>query len=192
MAIKEYFKIDLETGNLLEMFPTLFDDEVDEIPSDYKLSWGGGLHSPRFDLTLDGWVEELTEDELLNIKRMIKLDELDDKCNQAIYGRFTYTYDDGNVYSFSCDNEAQNNFEKVDRAFEKGRMTDIDWTAYDSTGKVVRLNFTVNNFEGLYVAHLNHIQDNIKKLRDTLMPQVMQATEDELQNIQWDQDTVPA
>jgi hypothetical protein len=186
VALKEYFKIDLETGNIQGLTPYLFDDEVDEIPNEFKLGWGGGIHLPKFNLESNYWMEGLSEEDLLNIKKLNKLDELNKTCNEVIYGKFPYVYDDGNTYFFSCDAEAQSNFDKVDRAFEKNRMTAMPWTAYDSGGNAVRLIFTKDNFEGLYVAHLNHIQGSISNFRDYLMPMVMECeTEDDVNSIGW-------
>lgn len=123
---------------------------------------------------------------MLDAAKSDKKGFLNQQCNETITGKFAYTYDDGVSYYFSCDMEAQSNFEKVDRAFDKGRMTEITWTAYDSLGNAVRLSFNQTNFENLYLAHLNHIQENISKFRDDLMPQVMNATTvEELQSIQW-------
>lgn len=114
-----------------------------------------------------------------------KLAELSRRCNQTIIGKFSFDYN-GVTYYFSCDTEAQSNFEKVDRAFDKARMTEINWTSYDVGGNAVRLTFDKASFEGLYLAHLNHIQSNISKLRDVLMPIVLEATADELNAVTWD------
>jgi hypothetical protein len=186
VALKEYFKINLETGDIQGLTPYLFDDEVDEIPNEFKIGWGGGIHLPKFNLESNYWMEGLSEGDLLNIKKLSKLDELNKTCNEVIYGKFPYTYDDGNTYYFSCDAEAQSNFDKVDRAFEKNRMTAMPWTAYDSGGNAVRLIFTKENFEGLYLAHLNHIQGSISNFRDYLMPMIMKCeTEEDVNSIGW-------
>lgn len=114
-----------------------------------------------------------------------KILELNSACNSTILGRFTQEVN-GQVYAFSNDAEAQANFEKADRAFEKGRLTEIIWTAYDTDGNVARIILTSENFESVYMAHLIHIQSNISKYRDVLMPQVEQATTvNEVNSIVW-------
>jgi hypothetical protein len=114
-----------------------------------------------------------------------KLVELNGACSMTISGRFTATVNNID-YQFSCDSEAQSNFEKTDRAFDKTRITEINWTAYDVDGNVVRLLLDNTTFEGVYMAHLQHIQDNVSKFRDTLMPLVESAsTVDEVNAIIW-------
>lgn len=114
-----------------------------------------------------------------------KMEELNRKCEEAILGKFSAPYN-GNTYYFSCDMEAQSNFEKVDRAFEKGRITEIGWTAYDSNGDVTRLLLTSESFEPIYIRHLEHIQGNISKFRDFITPLVMSATTlTDINDIQW-------
>lgn len=113
-----------------------------------------------------------------------KMKELGQKCNESIMGRFSVELN-GVVHDFSCDLEAQSNFEKADRAFEKGRTTLEVWTAYVN-GEVVRVDLDSVNFEIVYLAHLNHIKNNVAKLRDTLMPQVYAATTpEEVEAISW-------
>jgi YHS domain-containing protein len=174
-------------GNIIETY-LWTQEEIDGARSNGRkivdFPWGESFLSPKFDLVNNKWVEGKSSDELLNMLRQNKMDELNSACNNAIYGRFASTFN-GKTYYFSCDSEAQSNFEKVDRAFEKGRITQINWTAYDESDNVVRLTYDTTSFETLYVDHLNHIQSNISKLRDTLMPQVENASEDELKQINW-------
>lgn len=125
----------------------------------------------------EAWLELIKDD---------KLTELKIECNIAILGRFIAEVD-GVAYQFSCDTEAQMNFEKVDRAFDKGRMTEIPWTAYNMDGEVVRVILNVNNFEPVYLGHLFHIQSNIAKLRDELQPRLDSAvTEGEIEGVVWE------
>lgn len=117
--------------------------------------------------------------------RQEKILELTSACNKTILGRFTSVVD-GVTYLFSNDMEAQANFEKCDRAFEKNRLTELMWTAYTTDGEVVRLTFTPETFEPTYIDHLTHIQGTIAKFRDVLMPQVMAATTiEEVEAIKW-------
>jgi hypothetical protein len=125
------------------------------------------------------------EETHLRLARVSKMRKLKVACDEAILGRFTCTVD-GVEYQFSCDEKAQSNFEKVDRAFEKGRVTVYPWTAYDADGNVVRLVLDVNTFEDVYVAHLNHIGNCVSKLRDDLEKKVNAAQGlDELIAVKW-------
>jgi hypothetical protein len=107
-----------------------------------------------------------------------KLEELNQKCEQTILGYFTSTVDTIE-YQFSNSNEAQKNFDKGARAFDKAYVTEMTWTVYDLAGNVVRLVLDATKFESVYMDHLNHIQSNISKFRDLLMPQVIDAIDKE-------------
>ena len=122
---------------------------------------------------------------MLEEKRKQKVEELDQKCTTTILSRFSCVIA-GKTYYFSNDNEAQKNFDKAARAFDKGLTNSLPWTAYDGGGQVTRVTISKLDFETLYLAHLMHIQDNIAKFRDTLLPKVMAAkTEADLNTIQW-------
>jgi hypothetical protein len=144
-----------------------------------------GLSKPKWDRSNNIWTEGKSEEDLLYDEQTLKMQELSTECNKTILGRFSVTVE-GVEYQFSNDMEAQSNFEKCDRAFEKGRATEIPWTAYDVDGNVVRVLLNDIKFEPVYVAHLTHIQNNISKLRDFLEPQVWGAsTVEEVRNIIW-------
>lgn len=115
-----------------------------------------------------------------------RLDYLNDMCNKAILSNFTSTVG-GINYSFSNDEDAQKNFDKAGRAFDKGFITSLIWTAYDSQGNDVRIALDNNSFETVYVDHLNHIQSNISNYRDSLQPRVQSATSiDEVNSVIWE------
>lgn len=183
--IAEYYEVNEVTGEIINVH--ILDSEVDIIPSNYVLGWGSdsGLHRPVYDFSIGQWVESKTQDEFLKEAKEAKCIELSVLCKANILGRFTVTID-GMQYQFSCDQEAQMNFEKVDRAFEKGRSVEEPWTAYTIEGEVVRLTLTPELFEPVYVAHLEHIRENIVRFRDELQPQVESATTiEELNNVVW-------
>lgn len=120
-----------------------------------------------------------------------KLLEFSANCTKVIMGRFKVTLDTVD-YWFSNDMEAQMTFEKMDRAFEKGRVTELLWTAYLNDGSVTRIPVNAENFELIYVAHLMHIQNNISRFRDLLMPMVIGAeTLEEVNALHWDMDLTP-
>lgn len=145
--------------------------------------------NPRLFKLING--EILRDDSaLLDIKKQAKIRRLVDDCNKTILGRFSAMVN-GVTYMFSCDMEAQANFEKLDKAFKDGTMaemgmTSIGWTAYDADGSVVRLDLTYELFRPVYINHLLHIQNNISKLRDFLEPLVANATTvEEIESITW-------
>jgi hypothetical protein len=116
--------------------------------------------------------------------KISKKKELDQACHDTIMGRFPVDLN-GTVYEFSCDLEAQSNFMKADRAFEKGRMTTTGWTAY-LNGEVVRIQLDEALFDIVYTAHLNHILGNISKYRDTLEPIVDEALRvEDVMSVKW-------
>lgn len=129
--------------------------------------------------------------EELNSLRKQKLRELSVMCTAVIMGRFKVTLDAVD-YWFSNDLEAQLNFDKMDRAFDKGRVTYLPWTAYLADGSVTRVIVDPVKFEMIYEAHLNHIQNNISKYRDLLMPMVAEAeTSEEIDALHWNMDFTP-
>lgn len=125
----------------------------------------------------------------LDRKRALKMRELNESCEHTIFGRFVATVR-GIQYQFSNDVEAQMNFDKSDRAFDKGRITEVTWTCYDMQGNVQRLVMDATDFEVVYVAHLQHITGNIARFRDELAPLVHQAQSvEDLGKIKWEEDT---
>lgn len=117
--------------------------------------------------------------------KQAKIAQLDAACNEAILGSFNSTVNSVQ-YSFSNDGEAQKNFDKCARAFDKGYISSIPWTAYDASDSVTRITLDAAAFEPLYMDHLSHIQSNIAKYRDILQPQVEAATtKEEIDAIQW-------
>lgn len=127
----------------------------------------------RYFMYIDGSVVKIDELELIKVKDR-KKDELDNECQKAILGRF-YSELDGVTYQFSCDSEAQKNFDKALKVFEKGWRTELAWTVYDMDDNVLRVMVRADQYDPLYMAHLDHIQYNISKFRDVLQPLVEAA-----------------
>lgn len=112
--------------------------------------------------------------------------ELNTACNKAIMGKFPVVIDEITYY-FSNDIEAQMNFDKMLRAFEKGKVEQLPWTVYRENGEVERIILDPIIFEVIYEAHLMHIQGNISRYRDVLMPMVKNSTTVEgVDEIHWD------
>jgi hypothetical protein len=155
-----------------------------EIPYEIEENDPFLFSSPRNYKYEDNRIVEATS-VILSDSKAAKLAELNQICSDTILGRFLSTVD-GVDYYFSCDKNAQDNFDKADRAFEKGRITEIRWTAYDLNDNVVRLLLDQTKFEIVYLAHLYHINDNISRFRDVLMPKVEASTTvDQVNRIQW-------
>lgn len=190
MGLRKVHEID-ENGYYVR--DVILDDEegVQETPPNcIDIIMTDGLFKARF---IEGqWVNGISNEEvdiamgrdLASVKRA-KLTELNKICNQTIMGKFSHDID-GVTYYFSNDTEAQANFEKCDRAFEKNRITEIAWTAYDTNENIVRILFDYAKFEFVYLSHLGHIQNNITKLRDFLMPMIYSSTTvEEVNSITW-------
>lgn len=179
---KQYYEVD-SNGKIINTH--VFSDG-DIIPPNHFLGWSGTMFNPVWDFDLQDWREESGYDQILRQEKDKKIQELNHACSQTILGRF-FSDVNGITYSFSNDMEAQANFEKADRAFERGLITEILWTAHDVNGDVVRLTLDATAFEGVYIDHLSHIQDNISKFRDVLMPQVESCTTvEEVNSIKWE------
>lgn len=112
--LKEYHKIDLQTGERLDVL--LFDTEKIEkdgtitlvpLPEDLRLGWdfNNALYNPIWDLTLEKWVESLTFNEILEPKRLLKVNELSYQCNEFIENGYMYN---GDFFQFNM--KDQSNF----------------------------------------------------------------------------------
>jgi YHS domain-containing protein len=142
-----------------------------------KITWKRDDIPEPSDADLESWNLDALKNELLV--------QLNQECSSAILGKFPSVVD-GVTYYFSNDNEAQKNFDKMARAFDKGYVTEKNWTVYDQDGNVLRVSLNTEKFEAVYKDHLTHISSNVSKFRDTLMPQVLAATdEEEIQSIVW-------
>lgn len=132
---------------------------------------------------VDGKVMK-SDERVLDITKKRKISDLRLNCKKTILGKFSCEIN-GKTYFFSCDENAQTNFEKVDRAFEKGRISSVGWTAYNADGTSLRLELDAISFEPLYNAHLEHILSNKSKFRDSLEPKVKAAKLEDIDKIKW-------
>lgn len=189
MAVK-YFADQREDASIA-LYPTDIWDK-DKIPSTaievtYE-QWQKIIANPGKFHIEDGELTEVIvpEEELLKQAKERKLIELNAACGESILGRFVSTYK-GDQYQFSYDAEAQSNFAKAGRAFDKGFMTSIGWTAYDMAGNVVRLTLEPADFDIIFIDSLVHVNTNIARFRDELQPLVGAATTLEaVQAIVWE------
>lgn len=117
--------------------------------------------------------------------KTFKLQELSQKCGQAILGRFSSIVGT-TTYQFSNDTEAQSNFKDGIWALENNKVAAVTWTAYDELGKIVRISLDLAQLINVNVDRLTHQQMNVAKLRDTLQPQLEACTtKEEVEAIVW-------
>lgn len=168
---KRYYKIDTKESFIITEIGVEPDNTmVESVPDIYD----------KWDSIQNKWVLDLEK------YKDNKIDELNNACNQSILGRFTSTVN-GVQYQFSYDAEAQSNFSKAGRAFDKNLVTSVSWTAYEiETGNMIRLTLDVNAFDAVFADSLNHVNSNVSNFRDVLQPQVNAATsKDEVDAIVW-------
>lgn len=136
--------------------------------------------NPHYYLVQDGQLVEKTdlEEIKLSAAKQAKIAELNQACNQAIFGRFKSTVNSVDYY-FSNDTEAQSNFKDAIWAFQTGKVQSITWTAYDVDGNVVRISLDQASLESVNFDRIVHQNIQVSKLRDTLEPQVKDATDEE-------------
>lgn len=122
---------------------------------------------------------------MVELYKKQKNSELNESCEETITGKFLSTVR-GESYYFSNDVEAQMNFGKAERGFDKGRMTEVFWTAYKLDNQAIRIAMNQDEFEIVYLEHLNHIDSNIAKYRDFLLPILLDSTSiEEINLIEW-------
>lgn len=132
--------------------------------------------------------KKLVLDDSIELERAKKMkeDELGKACNHTTLGRFPCMVYGEKLY-FSNDMEAQSNFGKAERAFDKGRLSEIPWTAYQQDGTLVRVVLNAEAFDSVNYNHLFFVQQNLVKFRDVLMKKVVDAeTVEEVNSITWD------
>ncbi|MED1201936.1 hypothetical protein [Heyndrickxia acidicola] len=118
--------------------------------------------------------------------RNAKMVQLDEACNNTIVAGFDATVN-GTSYKFSCSLAAQANFQGTDTLFKDGAITQAEWTVINTnTGKTERINIDQTTFNTLKLQVFQHINSNISKLRNTLQPQVEEATTNaDVDKINW-------
>lgn len=107
--------------------------------------------------------------------RKAKLAELDEKCSLTIVSGFDHELN-GVMYHFSTSLPAQANFTGTKVRFLAGEITEVEWTAVNkTTGKEERVVLDELTFTQLSSRVFDLIDSNVKKLRNTLQPQVESA-----------------
>lgn len=128
--------------------------------------------------------QNLTIEEL----RRAKDRQLNYLCNQSILEGFTYTIDaDSQEYKFNYDVEAQLNFQGAIVLATAGQLTEMEWTARNAEGNIVRVVLKASDFAKLAGVMVQHKNKNISKYRDELMPQLLAAeTKEQVDAVVWE------
>ena len=180
----EFHKVDLSTGERLDV--VLIDVNNEVIPEDCKEGWGNlTLFDPIFDFTINGWVDNKPEEEILAHYRELKDWELNKACEQSILAGFTHTID-GVEYQFSYDMQAQTNFGDSRALLNDGVIAQVPWTVKQD-GKYTRISITKEIMDALTLTILMHKTDKISRYRDELLPRVTNAkTVAEIKAVTWE------
>jgi hypothetical protein len=139
--------------------------------------------NPVFDFESDDWVEMTTEKELIVRFSPSKIEELNNKCEETILGRFSVELIDG-MYEFGYDEKSQSRFNGVSSLFNGDLITEIEWTAYLNSERQ-RIILNKDSFNKVAVAALMHCNDNIVKFNELLVRVNNAQTLDELNEIKW-------
>ncbi|PFB64440.1 hypothetical protein CN291_17310 [Bacillus cereus] len=148
--------------------------------------WKESFYKPRFDDSLNEWVEGVNVDSILPIIKVSKFEELNQACNKDISGYFDAPVG-SETYTFSFDTEAQSNFIGSLALFNEGLMTEVEWTAWKGD-KAHRVTLTKEQFLNVAFVAYREKDAKISRLRNVLQPRVEACTTiEELQSISWDE-----
>ncbi|MEC4620945.1 hypothetical protein VST04_22895 [Bacillus paranthracis] len=178
-----------EEGYVIEHY-LMSEEKIEEALSEgrriLKFCWKESFYKPRFDETLNDWVEGADMEVVLKDIKTVKFNELNDACNKDISGYFDAPVG-SETYTFSFDTEAQSNFIGSLALFNEGLMAEVEWTAWkgDTPHRV-----TLSKEQFLNVALLAYKEKDAKisKLRNVLQPRIEACTTiAEVQAISWDE-----
>ena len=123
-----------------------------------------------------------TDEDLFELQKEMKKEELRQLCEEAIQGGF---YLNGRKYSYGIEN--QQNFSDTMRLFDNNMIDSIGWNAYVNEEKV-RIQLNKKEFTGVYLAGVQHKTNAISRLNDVLYPLVDTAENKEtVARIYWDE-----
>ncbi|MED3396469.1 hypothetical protein [Bacillus wiedmannii] len=178
-----------EEGYVIEHY-LMSEDKIEKALSEgrriIKFCWKESYYKPRFDETLNEWVEGADMEVVLKDVKTVKFNQLNDACNKDILGYFDASVG-SETYTFSFDTEAQSNFIGSLALFNEGLMTEVEWTAWkgDTPHRV-----TLNREQFMSVAFVAYQEKDAKisKLRNVLQPRIEACTTiEEVNAIQWDE-----
>jgi hypothetical protein len=184
MALREYHKIDLQTGERLDVL--LFDDEATDengnpipVPEDLKLGWGGdrGFYNPKWDFELNDWVEGKPLEEILQPIRQQKVIELNRQCEEAICKGFEHN---GDFFQFN-DKDQDNFSQQLSLLLLDPSIDSVVWKTENNGVKV----FTREQFIEACKVGEHHKRNNIEhywQLKEYVLTHPFNSVE-ELQSI---------
>jgi hypothetical protein len=184
--MKQVYRIDKD-GFYIE--PVILQDYENIPPMCVDTQPQDGLFKAKF---INGyWVEGMSQDDInlligdpFTRLKKLKMAQLNEACNNSILSGFNHTINDI-TYHFSFDMEAQFNFQGAIMLFDKNLITEIEWTVTNND-VYERLLINKSIMDELTIKIFQHKDNNIKHLRNDLMPLVLAAkTEDELNLIKW-------
>ncbi|PGT10310.1 hypothetical protein COD03_21330 [Bacillus cereus] len=148
--------------------------------------WKESFYKPRFDDSMNDWIEGVNVDSILPIIKESKFNELNQACNKDISGYFDAPVG-SETYTFSFDAEAQANFIGSLALFNEGLMTEVEWTAWKDD-KAHRVNLSKEQFMSVAFIAYREKDAKISKLRNVLQPRIEACTTiEEVKAISWDE-----
>lgn len=176
---KEYFVIDVENGNILDVV-LLGEDEV--VPEDHKLGWGTSrsFYNPVWDFELNDWVEGKSFEEILAPIRENKATELSAECESVIKYGF---YHEGDFFAFYDKDQANFN-QQLSLMLIDGTITSVLWKTENNGIK----SFNREQFIAICKAGEQHKRQHIGRfwqIKEYVMKHPFNSV-DELQSIAYE------
>lgn len=144
----------------------------------YILEWKSTRPKPSSGEIVEAW-NQLSLEEL----KHFKYQEIDEKCESTILGRFKSTLN-GIEYEFSYDDKAQSRFNGIATSFTRGYITEIEWTAY-LNGERTSVLLNEEQFDVVAKSALMHTSTNIAKFREKFSQLESATTVTQVQAIVW-------
>lgn len=113
------------------------------------------------------------------------VDSMSNDCKTEIENGFDFKIGK-DVYHFSYEQENQINFQNVDRLFEDGVITEVNWNAY-LDGDKIRILLDKNTYNKLFLAGIVHKQSVLNKYNDVIIPSIDSITNiEDLKSLKWE------
>ncbi|UOE58059.1 hypothetical protein [Cytobacillus oceanisediminis] len=176
MAEQQYFKVDKDTGVILDSF--VFDPETDTIPDECVLGWGQGFLNPVYDWKLNQWVESKSPEEVLAFRREMKINELKEECNLTILNGFLSL--NGNSYGFNYHDQMNFTQQKLEMDNDSA-ITMVAWKSLNN-GVVYH---TREEFYRVMMDAKSHKNTNIAKYWQLEQRVLAAQSPEEIESITW-------
>jgi len=177
MQLREFYEIDQNTGQWLEVHVLDIENQEIEIPLNFVEGWNEGFYSPIYDLETKEWKEGKPLEEILEVQKVSKIEELNLICRNEIEKGFEY-----NGYFFEFESHDQDNFTQT------LALLSVDPTTTNVTWKTKNqgiVNLTREEFLQVCKKAETTKRNNIGKCW-ILKSEVEQATTiEEVNNITW-------